>query len=138
MAMRIGDRHKLSPSSAGAMFSLPAPLQTTTTAAQHRQMASYAEHGLVRLPSQVERHHFLLRFLRFDIALLCSFSTFRLDHPTAVAHSSPSTYSFRFGPPVAASHIRSNPPVPLFTSSYHHRRCRRILGCFVYTITCPM
>ena len=56
----------------------------------HRQGASYAESSIVRLPSQVERHHFCcLRFRVFRCAKYrfpFKISTFRFCQPRHVTH----------------------------------------------------
>ena len=76
---RIGDRNKLSPSSAGAMCC--SPPQTTTSTAQHDKGATkpdWASH----VAKQVERHHFYayfsLRGIHFKIS---TFQHFRFSTP---------------------------------------------------------
>ena len=132
MAMRIGDRHKLSPNSAGAMFSSPhrcrrpPPLLNTDKELcriRPRTMQADATKSACSIPAISSAQHVSIPFVFFDF-----FDFFNL--PTAVAHSLPSIHLNLCRSPVAASHVPSNPPEPLFTSGCRHRRCRRIPGVF--------
>ncbi len=128
MAMRIGDIHKLSPSSAGAMFCSPhhrrrPPLLSINT--DKRQLCHI---WLSPTARQVERHHFLLLAIRCaKITFFCKlFDFFNFSILNLMAgYPSTSAYSFDIGTSIVAHHSLSDAPKHVFTSHFLHR-CRYV------------
>ena len=128
MAMRIGGIHKLSPSSAGAMFCSPhrrrrPPLLSINT--DKRQLCHI---WLSSTAKQVERHHFLLLAIRCAKITFFSknFDFFNFSILNLMAgYPSISAYSFDIGTSIVAHHSLSDAPKHVFTSHFLHR-CRYV------------